>query len=73
MTQKFRQGAYDGWVKHHDALGLAHRDDGPALIDPVGNGYWYWHGVSFHSSIFDESWPDDKKAWWMRAKMESNK
>ena len=53
--------------------GKLHRVDGPAVTWPRGtsgkNTFWYWRDEIFHPDDFNESWPDDKKAWWMRAKL----
>ena len=56
-------------IIHYDAAGHAHCEDGPAA-DLEGKPVWYWHGYEFYRSVFREDWPDDKKAWWMRAKLE---
>lgn len=57
-------------ILHYDAAGHAHCEDGPAAnLD--GTPVWYWHGFEFYpNDSFKEDWPDDKKAWWMRAKLE---
>ena len=57
-------------ILHYDAAGEAHCEDGPAATRPSGTNFWYWHGRIFKPNHFDESWPDDKKVWWMRAKLE---
>lgn len=65
----------------YDEEGALHRADGPLRIfkraEVTGRAQfikvlaWRWHGEKFRPDNFDESWPDDKKAWWMRARMES--
>ena len=55
-------------ILHYDAAGHAHCEDGPAA-DLEGEPVWYWHGYEFYPNVFKAEWPDDKKAWWMRAKL----
>ena len=53
-----------------DDDGQLHCADGPAVVWPRGTKSWYWHGDAHGLSTFNDAWSDDKKAWWMRAKMD---
>ena len=47
--------------------GSFHRADGPAIVGK--HNLWYWRDELFDPDEFREWWPDDKKAWWMRARL----
>ena len=56
-------------VSEVDENGDAHCDDGPAG-HRRGEPVWFWHGHEYDPDRFNDAWPDARKVWWMRAKME---
>jgi hypothetical protein len=48
---------------YYDTKGFPHREDGPALIYPNGQAYWYLHGTlyTFNEYLKLTPIPDEQK------------
>ena len=46
-----------------DENGLAHRDDGPAVISSNGDRFWYRHGVYHREDGPAVEWANGDKEW----------